>query len=82
MPTDFKHEILFATGADGPHEAIEGRMKKEKISLKDAMDWAKDAQRPGWDNTLYASKYVNLVVGRLAQEVRRLRRRGPDVKGR
>ncbi len=47
---------------------------KEKISLRDAMDWAKDAQRPGWDDTLYHSKYVNLVVGKLAAEVRRLKK--------
>ncbi len=55
---------------------------KEKISLRDAMDWAKDAQRPGWDNTLYHSKYVNLVVGRLAKEIYRLRKINKILKDR
>ena len=48
--------------------------EKTKLSLPDAMQWAEESRRPGWDDTLYHSKYVNLVVQKLQDEVKRLRK--------
>ena len=57
----------------------------KKISLKDAMQWAQDTRKPGWDDTLYHSKYTNQVVQRLQDEIATLKLRlsiALKVKGR